>query len=83
MPRISSLNITSIPAAKLDDQEMPQSYSYTGDFLLYQRCPRQYMLFRRYAFAPARSLTMFFGSLVHQTIEDLHQRLIDARRKTS
>jgi DNA helicase-2/ATP-dependent DNA helicase PcrA len=83
VPRISQLKLSTVPVAKSEDQELPQSYSYTGDFLLYQRCPRQYMLFRKYGFAPARSLTMFFGSLVHQTIEDLHQRIIDLRRKSA
>lgn len=81
--RIPDLKLKPIPAAKLEENELPQSYSYTGDFLLYRRCPRQYMLFKKYGFAPARSLTMFFGSLVHQTIEDLHQQLIDSRRDSS
>jgi DNA helicase-2/ATP-dependent DNA helicase PcrA len=80
MPRIPQLKLSAVPAARLEDQELPKSYSYTGDFLLYRRCPRQYMLFKKYGFAPARSLTMFFGSLVHQTIEDLHQRIIDSRK---
>ena len=79
-PRIPKFKLTSVPAAKMDDQELPQSYSYTGDFLLYRKCPRQYMLFRKYGFVPSRSQTMFFGSLVHQTLDDLHQRLIDSRR---
>jgi DNA helicase-2/ATP-dependent DNA helicase PcrA len=79
-PRIPDLQLKKIPAAKLETEDLPHSYSYTGDYLLYQRCPRQYMLFRKYGFAPARALTMFFGSLVHQTIEDLHHRLIDQRR---
>ncbi len=79
-PRIPKFKIASIPAAKADDQELPQSYSYTGDFLLYRKCPRQYMLFRKYGFVPSRSQTMFFGSLVHRTLDDLHQQLIDSRR---
>ena len=79
-PRIPELRFKDIPAARLEAEDLPQSYSYTGDYLLYQRCPRQYMLFRKYAFAPARSLTMFFGTLVHQTIEDLHHQLIDQRK---
>jgi DNA helicase-2/ATP-dependent DNA helicase PcrA len=33
------------------------------------------MFYRRYDFAPARGQTMFFGSLVHQTVEDLHEWL--------
>ena len=45
----------------------------------YQKCPRQYMIFRRYGFVPSRSQTQMFGSLVHRTLEDLHQFLI-ARR---
>lgn len=40
------------------------------------------MIFRKYGFVPSRSQTMFFGSLVHQTLDDLHQFLI-ARRKTA
>lgn len=83
IPRIPSLDISTVPAAKLEDQELPQSYSYTGDFLLYGKCPRQYMLFRKYGFVPSRSQTMFFGSLVHQTLDDLHQQLIDTRKTSA
>lgn len=79
IPRIPSLNVAAIPAANLEDQDLPKSYSYTGDFLLYRKCPRQYMLFRKFGFVPSRSQTMFFGSLVHQTLEDLHHHLIDLR----
>ena len=60
--------------------DLPHTYSYTADYLSYLRCPRQYMIFRRYDFAPSRAQTMFFGSLVHQTIEDIHQHLIAAKR---
>jgi DNA helicase-2/ATP-dependent DNA helicase PcrA len=79
-PRIPNFKLASIPTAQVEDQELPQSYSYTADFLLYRKCPRQYMLFRKYGFVPSRSQTMFFGSLVHQTLDDLHQQLIDLRR---
>jgi DNA helicase-2/ATP-dependent DNA helicase PcrA len=37
------------------------------------------MIFRRYGFVPARSQTQVFGSLVHHTLEDLHQLLISRR----
>jgi DNA helicase-2/ATP-dependent DNA helicase PcrA len=78
-PRIPQLDVASLPAARLQMDDTPHSYSYTGDFLFYQRCPRQYMIFRKYEFVPSRSQTMMFGSLVHRTLEDLHQLLI-ARR---
>jgi DNA helicase-2/ATP-dependent DNA helicase PcrA len=38
------------------------------------------MIFGKYGFVPSRSQTMFFGSLVHQTLEDLHQFLIAQRK---
>jgi DNA helicase-2/ATP-dependent DNA helicase PcrA len=40
------------------------------------------MLFERYGFAASRTQTMFFGSLVHATLEDLHHRMIAERKAT-
>lgn len=81
-PRIPQLDVTGLPAARLVEEEAPHSYSYTGDYLFYQRCPRQYMIFRKYDFAASRSQTMMFGSLVHRTLDDLHQLLIARRSQT-
>ena len=78
-PRISQLDVSTLPAARLEEEDTPHSYSYTGDYLFYQKCPRQYMVFKKYGFVPSRSQTMMFGSLVHRTLDDLHQLLI-ARR---
>ncbi len=69
---IPKFDIEGSPAAKEEDADLGKNYSYTGDYLLYQKCPRQYMVFKKYGFVPSRSQTMLFGSLVHQTIEDLH-----------
>lgn len=77
--RIPEFKISNLPVSAPDDNEITQSYSYTADFLLYNNCPRQYMIFRRYDFEPSRTQTMFFGSLVHQTLDDLHQILIKRR----
>jgi DNA helicase II / ATP-dependent DNA helicase PcrA len=75
-PRIKDLDLDEVPAAgPKHEQELPKTYSYTGDYLAYLACPRRYMIYRRYDFAPARAQTMFFGSLVHRTVEDLHQWL--------
>ncbi|HEX8565189.1 MAG TPA: ATP-dependent DNA helicase [Pyrinomonadaceae bacterium] len=79
--RISQLNLESVPEAKIDTREIPRNYSYTSDYLQYQKCPRQYMLFRKYGFVPSRSQTQFFGTLVHQMLEDLHHLLIGQRNK--
>lgn len=85
LPLLDDLDINDIEAATLDDDDVGRTYSYTGDYLHYRQCPRNYMFFRKYGFAPSRSQTAVFGRLVHQTIEDLHRLLIQERgkRKTS
>jgi DNA helicase-2/ATP-dependent DNA helicase PcrA len=81
VPRIPQLDLSMIPTATLKEETLPKSYSFTSDFLSYKKCPREYMIFRKYGFTPSRSQTMFFGNLVHQTLEDLHHELIRRRQE--
>lgn len=80
-PRIPALDLTTIPEAKPEDDDTPRNYSYTSDYLQFQKCPRQYMIFRKFNFVASQTRTQFFGSLVHQTVEDLHHLLIAQREK--
>lgn len=79
LPKLAELDLKTVPVAAAKPDDIPQTYSYTGDYLAYQRCPRQYMIFHQYGLEPSRSQTMLFGSLVHWTLEDLHQHLIAQR----
>jgi DNA helicase-2/ATP-dependent DNA helicase PcrA len=65
-------------------ERMPlkRAYSFTGDLRIYETCPRQYQFFRDYDFTPSRSAVIFFGLLVHQTIEELHRIAMDGRLDT-
>jgi DNA helicase-2/ATP-dependent DNA helicase PcrA len=58
---------------------LKKAFSFTSDLKVYETCPRQYQFFRQYEFTPARSAEFFFGSLVHQTIEDIHRRVLNHR----
>ena len=78
---MQSFDINTLKIDKVKPSALTKPYSYTADYLAYERCPRQYMIFRKYGFIPSRSQTMFFGSLVHNTIEDLHQFLISKREQ--
>ena len=60
-----------------DRMPVKKCYSFTGDLKIYETCPRQYQFFREYDFTPSRSAVIFFGLLVHQTIEDVHRIAID------
>lgn len=82
--RLPDINVDAIPAYEAKpDRELPETYSYTSDFLLYKKCPRQYMVFRKYKFVPSRAQTMFFGSLIHQTLDDLHHEMIRRREEAN
>ncbi|MSO37854.1 MAG: ATP-dependent helicase [Acidimicrobiia bacterium] len=65
-------------------ERMPvkKSYSFTGDLKIYETCPRQYQFFREYDFTPSRSAVIFFGLLVHQTIEEIHRIALDGKLDT-
>lgn len=79
--KAEDLEIESIPEAKPGDDVLPKIYSYTADYLPYLNCPRNYMVFHKFGFVPSRSQTMFFGSLVHESIDDLQQMFNSARGK--
>ncbi len=61
---------------------LKKTYSFTGDLKIYETCPRQYQFFRDYDFTPSRSAVIFFGLLVHQTIEEIHRIVLDGRLDT-
>ncbi len=82
MQQIPDFDVSTMPMSPPAPEHGPETYSYTGDFLAYKRCSRQYLIFRKFDFAPSRFQTMLFGSLVHRTLDDLHQFLI-ARRETA
>jgi DNA helicase-2/ATP-dependent DNA helicase PcrA len=80
---ISDFDMNTLPSAAIEKEDLGKSYSYTADYLNYVKCPRQYMIMRKYGFVASRAQTMFFGSLIHKTIEDLHHLLINERNKAT
>jgi len=79
-PVLPCLNLDSVPSVNEKRGELAKSYSYVSDYIFYKKCPRQYMVMRKYDFVPSRSEKMLFGTLIHQTIEDLHNLLLNERK---
>jgi len=61
--------------------KIKKGFSFTSDLNLYEDCPRQYKFFNELEFTPSRSAEVFFGSLVHQTIEEIHRYAIEDKLK--
>lgn len=79
LPVIETLDVNSIPVSEKRNDEVTRIYSYTGDYLAYNDCPRKYMIYRKYNFIPARTTVSFFGILIHKTLEDIHNYYIGVR----
>ncbi|WP_440993961.1 UvrD-helicase domain-containing protein [Cysteiniphilum litorale] len=77
---VNAVNWTDIPNAHIKMSEVPKTYSFTQDYMPYLKCPRHYMAYYKYEFVPSRAATMMFGSLVHQTLEDVQHEVFQANK---
>lgn len=61
----------------LEKLELPKPrYGVTTHIQTYQICPRRYDYFYARHFAPTHQQDVFFGQLVHQTIEHIHRQTL-------
>ena len=51
-------------------------YSFTSHILLYENCPLQYKFYKDLEFVEVRTGGVIAGSLLHQTIEDIHRHVL-------
>jgi DNA helicase-2/ATP-dependent DNA helicase PcrA len=58
------------------DVELKNQYSFTSHITVFENCARQYKFYRELGFAPMRRNPILFGTLVHQTIEDIHKAVL-------
>lgn len=72
------------PIFKMEDIELDnlkpvsikKEYSFTSHILLYENCPLQYKFYKELEFIEVRTGGVLGGSLLHQTIEDIHKAVI-------
>lgn len=65
----------------IKQSELKQSYAFTSDIERYEQCAIEYKMFRELGFSEVRIGSTMFGSLVHQTIEDIHDAILDNRQQ--
>ena len=83
LPSAKDLDLKSIshavPSESLTDEARKPLFSLTSQINVIRRCTRQYAFFKEYGFAPSFAAQVFFGTVVHQTIEDIHRHVLDGR----
>ena len=65
--------LPDIPIEPVGQARLKNVYAFTSHITLFENCARQYKFFRELEFMPVRSSNILFGTLVHQTIEDVHR----------
>lgn len=59
--------------SEVKDVNIKEHYSFTSHISAYETCGLQYKFFKELGFAPIIVGATAFGTLVHQTIEDIHK----------
>ncbi|WAC19044.1 UvrD-helicase domain-containing protein [Luteolibacter sp. SL250] len=74
--RSSAVDLSLLDFEKLKEPNIKHQYSFTSHVLLYENCPLQYKFFKELEFASVRQSGPMAGTLIHQTIEDMHKAIL-------
>lgn len=66
----------------IKDVNIKNTYSFTSHITVYETCALQYKFYKELEFQPVRANAMLFGTLVHETIEDVHRAALRHEEQT-
>lgn len=66
-------SLAEIEFDQVKDVNIKHEYAFTSHITLYETCAEQYRLFKELEFQPIKASPMLFGTLVHETLEDVHK----------
>lgn len=66
-------NLQEFDFKPIKDVNIKNTYSFTSNITVYETCARQYKFYKELEFMPVHANAMLFGTLVHETIEDIHK----------
>ena len=75
-PNWRAVNLGGLHFERVKEMNLKKEYSFTSHITLFENCAEQYRFFKELAFNPIRVSPMLFGTLVHQTIEDIHKTVL-------
>lgn len=76
LPDWRSVDLTRFTFETVKEISLKREYSFTSHITLFENCAEQYRFFKDLEFAAIRVSPMLFGTLVHQTIEDIHKAVL-------
>lgn len=72
----ADFDLTEFDFQSVKKVNLKNSFSFTSHITVYETCALQYKFYKELEFMPVRQNAMMFGTLVHETIEDVHRAAI-------
>lgn len=72
----SAFNLEDFNFKPIKDVNIKRTFAFTSNITVYDTCALQYKFYKELEFMPVRANAMLFGTLVHETIEDIHRAAI-------
>ena len=73
LPDYQDVDLSNITLDKIKPVNIKDTYSFTSHIALYENCALQYKFFKELGFTQVRVGATLFGTLIHETIEDIHR----------
>lgn len=77
VPDYKKVNLKGLKTESIKKSNIKDTYSFTSSIEIYNNCPKQYEFFHDYDFAEVKKGSKLYGSVVHETIEDIHKSYIN------
>lgn len=82
LPSWRDIDLSVLTFEAVKQINLKREYSFTSHITVFENCAEQYRFFKDLEFAPIRESPMLFGTLVHQTIEDIHKTVLRGEEGT-
>lgn len=82
LPSWRDVDLAALSYEAVREINLKREYSFTSHITVFENCAEQYRFFKELDFAAVRESPMLFGTLVHQTIEDIHKTVLRGDENT-
>lgn len=76
LPSWRDIDLSALIYEAVKQINLKREYSFTSHITVFENCAEQYRFFKELEFNPIRAGAQLFGTLVHQTIEDIHKAVL-------
>ncbi|MGE6183857.1 ATP-dependent helicase [Aeromonas media] len=76
LPSWRDVALSALTFEAVKQINLKREYSFTSHITVFENCAEQYRFFKELEFNPIRAGAQLFGTLVHQTIEDMHKAVL-------